>query len=113
MMLHDALLKHDFDERYKVLGWYFDQKIVNLPEKVYATFFKDDKTGKIIIILLNNNEKDLELNLELDWDSLGIKDPLSVKVDDPVFKTKEPKIKDRKLVTPIGKVNMRMIVLEP
>jgi len=112
-MVEDALYKYNCDERYKVLAYYFDQKIVELPKDVYATFFRDDSSGRVLIFMLNNNEKDLNLQLALDWKALGFDDWKKVKVDDAVFHENEKvKIEDGKLVTPIGFVNMRMIVLE-
>lgn len=110
-MVNAALIKYNFDERYRVFAWYFDQKIVNLPENVYATFYKDDKTGRVIIILLNNNDKDIELQLSLDWKALGFDDWRNVKIDDAIFH-EGASIEDGKLLTPIGFANMRMLVLE-
>lgn len=111
-VMNDALMKYNFDDRYRVVGWYFDQKIVALPDKVFATFYKDDSTGRILIVLLNNNEKELNLELALDWKALGISDPNHRAVDDALFH-QGASIRDGKLITPIGAANTRLIVIQP
>ncbi|MCC7519940.1 MAG: hypothetical protein IT578_12245 [Verrucomicrobiae bacterium] len=111
-MVNDALIHYDFDERYRVLAWYFDQKIVALPPNVFATFYKDDATGRVLIILLNNAEKKLDLQLALDWKALGISQPGKATVEDAIFH-EGASIYDDKLLTPISAANMRLIVIEP
>jgi hypothetical protein len=78
-----ALLKYHFDDEYRMIP-YWNQKIVPLPEKVFATFYRNERTGTVLLILLNNNEEDQQLALRLDWQALGFGDPAAVQVDDPV-----------------------------
>ena len=61
--------------------------------------------------LLNNNDRNLNLQLALDWKALGFDDWRKVKIDDAVFH-EGATVEDGKLLTPIGFVNMRMLVLE-
>ncbi|MBI2191372.1 MAG: hypothetical protein HYU36_05255 [Planctomycetes bacterium] len=105
-----ALRKYSFDERYRMIP-YWRQKVVTLPEKVFATFYRDDAAERVLVILLNNNENDLQLRLKLNWPELGFGDWRGLKVDDAVF-LEGASIEDGELVTPIGCANMRLLAIE-
>lgn len=108
-MVDDALAKYHFDDRYVMIP-YWNQKIVSLPEKVYGTFYRDDSTGTVLLVLLNNNEEDLNLRFKLDWSALGYNDWRGLKVDDAVFHG-DARIENGELVTPVGRANMRLVAI--
>ena len=105
----DALRKYHFDDRYAMIP-YWSQKIVSLPEKVHATFYRDAASGTVLLVLLNNNEKPLDLRLKLDWSALGFADWRGLKVDDAVFRG-DVRIENGELLTPIGAANMRLLAI--
>ena len=122
----DALRKYDFDERYEFIP-YWKQQIVELPENVYATFYRDPAARRVFMVLLNNNEQNLDLRLTIDWQALGFDDAGRIQVDDewaataaaPADPAKADdaalckalaRIEDGQLVTPVGHANMRLIV---
>jgi len=104
-----ALRKYAFDDRYRMIP-YWNQKVVTLPDKVFATFYRDPGAGVVLLVLLNNNDNDLALRLKLDWTALGFEDWRRVAVDDAVFHG-EVKIENAELHTPVGKANMRLLAL--
>ena len=106
-----ALAKYHFDEDYRMIP-YWSQKIVSLPDKVFASFYRNDKTQTVLMVLLNNNEDDRQLTLKMDWKALGFDDPQALQVDDPVFNG-QPAIVNGELVTPVGKANMRLLAILP
>ncbi|MBI4024952.1 MAG: hypothetical protein HY360_08215 [Verrucomicrobia bacterium] len=107
----EALAKHHFDADYRMIP-YWNQKVVSLPDKVFATFYRNDRSKTVLMVLLNNNDNDRQLTLKMDWKALGFDDPGQLKVDDPVFKG-SPTIVNGELVTPVGKANMRLLVILP
>jgi hypothetical protein len=124
----EVLRRCAFDERYEMIP-YWEQRVVDLPEGVFATFYRDPGAKRVILVLLNNNEENMNLRLALDWKALGFEDPGRVKVDDtwaaratpPQDPAKEAdvplcaalaSIEDGRLVTPVGHANMRLLVLE-
>lgn len=109
-MVDAALAKYHFDDSYTMMP-YWNQKIVKLPEKVFATFYRNDAEKRVLIVLLNNNETDLKLRLQLDWKALGFSDPRKLTVDDAVFH-EGASIENGELVTPVGRANMRLLAVE-
>ena len=83
-MVDQALRKYSFDDRYRMIP-YWNQTLVHLPEKVYATFYADDRAKRVLMVLLNNTDKDLSLRLRVDWAALGYQHPDRLGVDDAVF----------------------------
>lgn len=108
-MVDAALAKYSFDERYQMIP-YWSQQVVALPEKVYATFYRDPQAQRVLMVLLNNNEEDLLLRLKLDWQALGFDDPTGLQVDDAVF-GEGARIEGGELVTPVGRANMRLLAI--
>ena len=106
-MVDEALRKYNFDERYRMIP-YWDQKIVALPDKVYATFYVDDRAKRTLMVILNNTEEDLPLRARVDWRALGYADPARITVDDAVFH-EGARIENGELVTPVGRANMRLL----
>jgi len=109
-MVDGVLARVHFDDTYKMIP-YWNQKIVSLPDKVFATFYRKEDAGRVLMVLLNNNEDDLILRLRLDWKALGYDDPRKVTVEDALFK-EGARIENGELVTPIGRANMRLLILE-
>jgi len=123
----EVLQRVNFDDRYRMIP-YWKQKIVALPENVFATFYCDDVAKRVLLVLLNNTEENRTLRLKLDWAALGL-DPRRVKVDDtwaakatppqdPALAADVPlcaalaRLEGEELVTPVGHANMRLLVLE-
>jgi len=123
----EVLQRVQFDDRYRLIP-YWRQQIVALPENVFATFYCDDAAKRVLMVLLNNTEENLDLRLRLDWAALGL-DPARVRVDDTWAATATPPqdparaadvalcaalahLEGEELVTPVGHANMRLLVLE-
>jgi len=106
-----ALAKYHFDEDYRMIP-YWNQKIVAMPDKVFVTFYRNDKTQTVLVVLLNNNEDDRQLNLKIDWKALGFDDSQKLEVDDPIFSGR-PSIINGELMTPVGRANMRLLAIFP
>jgi hypothetical protein len=109
-MVDAALTKYLFDDRYRMVP-YWSQTVVKLPDKVYSTFYVDDKARRVLMVILNNNEQDLDLRLSLDWRALGFANAERLRVDDAVFH-QGAKIDGGQLVTPVGRANMRLLAIE-
>jgi len=82
----------------------------SLPEKVYATFYRDAASKTTLVILLNNREEDLNLQLKLDWTALGYENWQGLHVDDAVFHG-DARIENGELITRVGRANMRLLAI--
>jgi len=108
---HEALKKYRFDKRYEMIP-YWNQEIAKMPENTFATFYVDKRAKRVIMIALNNNETDINLSLDLDWNALGYKSTAALRAVDAVHK--EPaRIGGGKLEFKIGRANSKMIVIGP
>ena len=124
----DALRRVGFDEEWTMVP-YWRQEVVDLPDDVYATFYRRPDNRRAILILLNNTDRNLDLELTLDWRALGFEDSSAVRVDDSwaasSIPPKDPSLADQAalcqdlarlevnvLQTPISQANMRLLVLE-
>lgn len=123
----EVLQRIQFDDRYRMIP-YWKQHLVALPKNVFATFYMDEAAHRVLLVLLNNNEENLNLRLQLDWAALGL-DPARIRVDDTwAAKATPPQdparaadvplcaalahLEGSELVTPVGHANMRLLVLE-
>lgn len=108
-LVDEALRKYQFDDRYRMVP-YWSQKIVALPERVYATFYVDPGARRVLAVFLNNNEEDVLLRLDADWRALGFQGPDGLTVDDAVF-GRGARLEDGRLVVPVGRANMRLVAI--
>ena len=124
----DALRGAGFDESW-AMAPYWRQKVVQVPEGVYATFYRRPDNRRAILVLLNNTERNLDLALGIDWGALGFEAGARVRADDswaasavppadPAFRSQAAlcralaRIEQGILHTPVGQANMRLLVLD-
>ena len=105
-----ALRAVDWGDSYGMIP-YWNQKVVNLPANMYATFYVDKKAKRALMIFLNNNETGGNLALDVQWSELGIGTPASLKVSNPVQKDRV-EIKNGKLDSHYERANSRFFVIE-
>lgn len=104
----NALIRHNWGQQYIMIP-YWDQKIVEMPENMYATFYVDpgdgakpktvDSTGyycrsventpkKIICIFSNEGDYKGEVRIKPDWAKLGLKSLEGVTAENAVHRFK-------------------------
>jgi len=106
-----ALLRYHFDETYQMIP-YWKQKIVALPNNVFATFYRNSHTRTVLMVILNNNDADQHLRLRLDWKALGFDHVNTLAVDDAVFR-EDAVIENGELVVTVGRANMKLLAIAP
>lgn len=66
----NALRYCNWGDQYRMIP-YWEQKVVELPENQYATFYIDEKAKRVIMIFLNNNEEGGVFDYHINWKELG------------------------------------------
>jgi hypothetical protein len=106
-----ALRKYNWGDDYRMIPYWRQTVTKKLPEKMYATFYVDDRRGRAIMIFLNNNEEGGTMTLDVNWGKLGFDGPGNVIVTDAVHNG-PCSIEAGKLEFTYGRANFRMVVFE-
>jgi hypothetical protein len=106
-----ALKKYNWGDDYRMIPYWRQTVTGKLPDKMYATFYVDDRRRRVITIFLNNNEEGGTMTMDVNWAKLGFDSPGGLSATDAVHGG-ACVIENGKLKFDYGRANFRMIVIE-